>query len=282
VPVEDLIEIDVLMTTVGGSVEYCAAGAKPLCGHSQADAPPEMVEGAIVVQPGGAIEITIQGPVTGPLAGFYPHMWDVAQMATADYGPVLGGFPIALIQIDDGCGQSAGASAAERLLTDYPRVLGVIGPMCSTAAMGSLPRYREANLVSISGSATREDRSTQFGVDGYFNRTVLNEAQMQDLGVAEDVIDGLDGVQGFYNRYESQHGPLPTEIRPLMAYTYDAVQVLLHAIQTTATASGDGDVRVDQTALADAVRSTQGVTGLTGSIVFDEDGDRVPVGLLQD
>ena len=48
---------------------------------------------------------------------------------------------------------------------------------------------------------------------------------MQDLGVAEDAFDRLDSVQGFYNRFEGQHGPLPAEIRPLMAYAYDAVSV---------------------------------------------------------
>jgi len=160
-------------------------------------------------------------------------------------------------------------------------VVAVIGPLCSPAAMGSLPVYQQAHLVSISGSATREDLTTLFGAGG-FNRTVLNDGQMRDLGLSEDHIDDLASVQGFYARYESQYGPLPAEIRPLMAYTYDAAQVLLSAIEDAAIVGENGSVSIERSALADAVRSTQGFTGLTGSIAFDEDGDRIPVSLLEE
>lgn len=281
VSVEELIEIDVLMTMIGGNVEYCAEGAETLCSQAS-EGVPETIEpspgSAIVVQSGNAIEIALQGPATGPLSDSYTHMWNVAQMAIADYGLVLGAFPVKLVQIDDRCEQAAAAIAAEQLTMEHPNVVAVIGPLCSIAAMGSLPVYQQENLVSISGSATQEDLSTLFGAAS-FNRTVLNDRQMRELGVSENYIDELASVQDFYTRYESVYGPLPTEIRPIMAYTYDAVHVLLNSIEDAAINSEYG-ISIELSALADAVRSTHDFIGITGEIAFDEGGDRIPAKLL--
>jgi hypothetical protein len=150
VSVDALEEIEVLVTMIGGNVEHCADEAEDLC--NQAAPSPEAREDTIIVQQGSAIEIAVQGPATGQLSEYHSHMRNVAQMAITDYGLVLGTFPIALVSIDDRCDQSAGASAAEQLLTDHPQVAGVIGPLCSAAAMGSLPVFQEAGLVSVSGS----------------------------------------------------------------------------------------------------------------------------------
>lgn len=284
VPIEKLIEIEVLMTMIGGNVEHCAEGAAALCGQASEGAEKSIEptlestsEDVIVTQPGSAIEIAVQGPVTGQLSDFYPHMWNAAQMAVEDYGLVLGGFPVTLVQIDDRCEQAASVIAAEQLIMGHPQVVGVIGPFCSSAAMGSLPVYQQGNLVSISGSATQDDLSTLFGAGG-FNRINLNDGQLRDLGVSEDFIDVLASVQDFYTRYESQYSPLPAEIKPLMAYTYDAVHVLLNAIEDTAN-MGEYGIRVELSALAEAVRSMHDFTGITGLITFDEDGDRIPAEL---
>lgn len=275
VSLDALKDIEVLMTMIGGKVEYCAIGAEALCGQGQAADTSEAVEGEILVQPGSSIEIGIQGPATGPLAAFYPHMWNVAQMAVVDYGLILEEFPITLVQINDGCDQSATASAAEQLLAEHPQVIGVIGPFCSDSVRGSMPIYQKADLVVVSGSATEEDLSVLFGAGG-FNRTILNDQQLSDLGLTYDYIDSLASVKSFYTRYEEQFGPLPTEIRSLIVYTYDAVQVLLSAIENAAVRNEDGSITLDRTALAEAVRAIEDFVGLTGPIVFDEHGDRIP------
>ena len=197
-------------------------------------------------------------------------------MAVLKYPLLLGVLDPAMLEIDDHCDESAGASAAEQLLRDYPDVIGVIGPLCSSAARGSLPVYNQAGWVSISGGATQEDLSTLFGSGGFFNRTVYNNGQLQDLGVPENWIDDLPDAQDFYSQYESRYGPLPEEIRPLMPYTYDAVHVLLHAVEQVAVQNTDGSITIERAALARAVRHIEGFSGITGLIEFDEDGDRVP------
>lgn len=274
-PVEELIEIEVLMTMIGGSVEYCAEGAEALCGQAPEVSPESSSDGVIVVESGSAIQIAVQGPTTGQLSDLYTHMWNVAQMAVEEYGLVLGALPVTLIQIDDRCEQATGAMAAEQLTMDHPQVVGVIGPLCSSAAEGSLPVYQRNNLVSVSGSATQVDLSMLFGA-GSFNRTALNDRQLSELGLSENYIDTLATVQDFYIRYENQYGPLPAEIRPLMATTYDAVHVLLCAIEGTAYTDEHGGISFKLSDLVKAVRETRNFTGVTGSIAFEEDGDRIP------
>lgn len=231
---------------------------------------------AVHLIPGATIDFAVQGPVTGAFQEYYDHIYNATAMATREYNLTLGDFGIGRSKIDDRCEEVAGATAAEQLLTDHPTVLGVIGPFCSAPAMEALPVYQEANLVSISGGATREDLSILFGSGGFFNRTVYHDGQLRDLGIPGDWVDSIPAVQDFYARYENQYGPIPEEIRPLMAYTYDATQVLLHAIEQVAIRYTDGSITIERAALAQAVRRTEGFTGLTGLILFDENGDRVP------
>jgi ABC-type branched-subunit amino acid transport system substrate-binding protein len=234
--------------------------------------------GAVVLQQGENALIAVQGPVTGQFSEYYPHLWNTVEMAILENIPPLLSNSLAYdrVQIDDRCTEeSAGANAAEQLLTDHPDVLGVIGPFCSGAARGSLPVYNQNGMLSISGSSTREDVTAHYG-GSYFNRTVLNEAQMSQSGVSEAWIDSIADVQDFYARYERQYGPLPEDIRPLMAYTYDAVQLLLHAAEQVAIQNNDGSITIKRSELAEAVRQMEGFTGITGEIEFDQDGDRVP------
>lgn len=60
---------------------------------------------------------------------------------------------------------------------------------------------------------------------------------------------------------------------PFVLQAHDAVTALLKAIDTTAVAGADGALRIDRAALARALRE-QRFAGLTGSITFDERGDR--------
>jgi ABC-type branched-subunit amino acid transport system substrate-binding protein len=234
----------------------------------------QMMDYGLVEFPG----IAVQGPMTGQFSEYFDHMWNVVNMAVMEFN-LTSTMKVPLpanLEVDDRCEESGGASAAEPLLRDYPDVVGVIGPFCSAAARGSLPIYNQAGLVSISGSATRDDLSTLFGSGGFFNRTVYNDGQLQDLGIPEDWVDSIKEVQDFYARYESHYGPIPAEIRPLMAYTYDAVHVLIYAVEEVAIQNTDGSITIERAALAQAVRHIEGFSGITGLIEFDQDGDRVP------
>jgi ABC-type branched-subunit amino acid transport system substrate-binding protein len=239
------------------------------------------LDGEVILQQGENVLIAVQGPLTGQYDYFYPHLWNTVEMAILENIPplLLNSLAYDRVEIDDRCDEPGGAEAAEQLIRDYPDVIGVIGPLCSAAARGSLPIYHQNGLLSISGSATFEELSREFGWS-YFNRTILNEAQMSELGVPEEWVDSIGDVQDFYTRYDTvfdgRGGPLPEDIRPLMAYTYDAVQVLLYAAEKVAIQNPDGSITIERSALAEAVRHIEGFSGITGLIEFDEDGDRVP------
>ena len=253
------------------------------------EAPPPATEapvvssmgGEVILQEGENVLIAVQGPVTGQYDYFYPHLWNTVEMAILENTPplLLNSLAYERVEIDDRCEEAGGADAAEQLVREYPDVIGVIGPLCSAGARGALPIYHQNGLLSISGSATFEELTRDFGMS-YFNRTILNEEQMGVLGVPEDWVDSIADVQDFYARYdtvfEGRGGPLPEDIRHFMAYTYDAVQVLLYAADKVAVQNADGSITIERSALAEAVRHMEGFTGITGAVEFDEDGDRVP------
>ena len=71
------------------------------------------------------------------------------------------------------------------------------------------------------------------------------------------------------------HGKQAEDSRFLAQYA-DAATIVLDAVKTTVRESGDGSLTIDPTALRDAVRATSLTNGLTGSLAFDDNGDRVP------
>ena len=74
------------------------------------------------------------------------------------------------------------------------------------------------------------------------------------------------------------HGREP-EASAFVAQYADAVTVLLDAVAEVAVEGADGSLSIDPLALRDAVRATKLEDGLSGSIAFDDKGDRIPVGV---
>ncbi|UCC75810.1 MAG: amidohydrolase family protein, partial [Anaerolineales bacterium] len=270
VPVEDLPEIQVLMTMIGGRVEYCAPGLESLC----PGAPPG---DQVVVPPGQVIQVALVGPESGDWPGLldlFQAMHATSHMAIEDYGEIRG-FALEVTGYDDRCDPSLGASAATAVVRSGQNS-AVLGPMCSPPAIGGLPTYESAGIVLVSPSATRPDLPS-FG-PAVFNRTVLNDAQILAEGLGSDAyIEALPSVQAFYADYRSRTGQEPPPgTRHYLAYTYDAAMILLRAIEQVAVLRGDGALVVPRQALANAVRSTTGFQGVTGTISFDSQGNRVP------
>ena len=75
----------------------------------------------------------------------------------------------------------------------------------------------------------------------------------------------------FVAKYEEAYGEAP--IQSFHAHSYDAANILFAAIEAAATDNGDGSLTIDRQALRDAVASTSGFAGLTGSLTCDEFGD---------
>jgi ABC-type branched-subunit amino acid transport system substrate-binding protein len=75
----------------------------------------------------------------------------------------------------------------------------------------------------------------------------------------------------FTDRFNARFGRIPSTSFVLQAY--DATRVLLEAIEEAAEEDSGGALTIDRHALAEALRS-QSHSGLTGTIQFDERGDR--------
>jgi branched-chain amino acid transport system substrate-binding protein len=73
------------------------------------------------------------------------------------------------------------------------------------------------------------------------------------------------------SRYETRYGEAPTAV--YYAHTYDAANMLLDAIEAVAVQGEDGTLHIGRQALRDALYTTAGYRGLTGSLTCDAYGD---------
>lgn len=79
------------------------------------------------------------------------------------------------------------------------------------------------------------------------------------------------GLGEFLDKYEERYGEEPPA--PFHAHTYDAYMVIVNAIEKVAQTDDDGNLYIGRKALADAIRDTEGMPGLTGTITCNEYGD---------
>jgi branched-chain amino acid transport system substrate-binding protein len=95
------------------------------------------------------------------------------------------------------------------------------------------------------------------GVGMYFNTPMRPEGPDYD---------------SFVSRYQDKYGEPPV-VTPYGAHFYDAVNLLLHAIEAVAAQGDDGTLHIGRQALRNALYATAGYQGLSGSLTCDEYGD---------
>lgn len=99
-----------------------------------------------------------------------------------------------------------------------------------------------------------------------------------DLGFGNDI------YATFLETYQANYGSEPTA--PFHAHAYDATMMLLNAIESVAQVGDDGSMLIGRQALLDALGSTSGMEGITGTITCDENGDcadpKIAVSQVQD
>lgn len=99
-----------------------------------------------------------------------------------------------------------------------------------------------------------------------------------DLGFGNTIYDN------FLATYQSEYGTEPTA--PFHAHAFDATNMLLNAIEQVAQVGADGSMLIGRQALLDALGSTSGLEGITGTITCDENGDcadpQIAVSQVQD
>lgn len=99
-------------------------------------------------------------------------------------------FPIQIDAQDDLCSPEGGQTVANRFVSDET-IVGVVGPMCSSACEAAIPIFDDASFTSISASCTavRLTANESFS----FNRTVTND-DFQGVVTAEFMFNEL-GVE---------------------------------------------------------------------------------------
>jgi len=114
---------------------------------------------------------------------------------------------------------------------------------------------------------------TRMSAEGLYQDTFIEAAGEAGIGVYMVIPSTPEGParDALVARYETQYRTSPTAV--YYAHTYDAVNLLLNAVETVAVQEKDGTLHIGRQALRDALYATSGYQGLTGSLTCDEFGD---------
>ena len=109
--------------------------------------------GVVKIKPGQPIHIACWMVVAGPDASLGTDTKRGVEIAVADKGGKILGFPIKLSVQDTGCNAEGGQAAATKLAAD-PTIVAAIGSNCSSEARPGAPILWKAGIVTVSPSNT--------------------------------------------------------------------------------------------------------------------------------
>jgi branched-chain amino acid transport system substrate-binding protein len=147
--------------------------------------------GTVVVAPDGSLVLGVAAALSGE--GLAPLGEDIvrgAELAVEDRPVVTVGdtdFAIALDPQDDVCSAEGGQTVGD-YFASLPEIVGVVGPMCSSACRAAAPIFDEAGYTSISPSCTAADLTTSDFAS--FNRAVPTDAT-QGILAAQFILNEL-------------------------------------------------------------------------------------------
>ncbi|MGH2581586.1 MAG: branched-chain amino acid ABC transporter substrate-binding protein, partial [Anaerolineales bacterium] len=131
----------------------------------------------------------------------------------------------------------------------------------------------EGNFVADQAcDATGLEGTILMGADGLLTSTFPPAAGECSVGMylSGPYVD--PGVQStFLETYNQAFGEGPAA--GFAPHSYDAVKMILAAIEQVAVVESDGTVRIDRQALIEAMYGISGFAGLTGTLTCDENGD---------
>ena len=222
---------------------------------------------SVVVPHGLPVQIAFAGSSDFP--DFTQSFRNGIQMAINQH-PTIKGFPIQINEFDPPCfsGDVAGGNvAAATAIVSNPENAAVLGNVCSMGLQSALPIYENADLVTISGSATNSSLPS-LGPD-VFNRTAVADPNF-DAWYTQ--IKALPTDLAFQQSYQNEFGVPPTDYTDL---NFDAASLFLGDLQKVSKIV-NGNLVIDQAALASAVRNTNNYQGVTCTVRLDPaTGNRV-------
>jgi len=112
------------------------------------------------------------------------------------------------------------------------------------------------------------------GADGVFSPDFLaaaGDASTGFLWSSPDFSAFGGGYQDFLAQHREKYGEAP--LAPFHAHAYDAYNLIADAVEKAAVQCSNGSTVIPRTALRDAMLSTSGMAGLTGSLTCTATGD---------
>lgn len=186
--------------------------------------------GCVTIAPGDPVklvEMTVTEHPSEGLRHFCAEMTRGFELAIAERGTELLGHAVDLQQEDTGCTGEGGANAALRVVAD-PQIVGILGTVCSGAAVEASPIMSEAGLVMISANNQAPELTAVSGEPGEawqpgYYRTIYNGATLSEaaahfafaeLGVSKVAMldDGTATTTGFTDAFEQIFTALGGEI----------------------------------------------------------------------
>jgi branched-chain amino acid transport system substrate-binding protein len=146
---------------------------------------------SVTVKPDGKVVIGVAASLSGE--GLTPLGQDIqrgAELAIEDRPTVKVGdkeFTVELSAQDDLCSAEGGQAVANLFVADTS-VVGVVGPMCSSACTAAAPIFDQANYSSVSPSCTAPNLTQQDFTS--FNRAIVSDS-FQGKVAAQYIYDVL-------------------------------------------------------------------------------------------
>ena len=135
----------------------------------------------------------------------------------------------------------------------------------------------EGGLITAQARENADlDDTALIGADGLLTPDFIDSAGADNAEGVYMSGPSLEFSGDFYEgeflpAYEEQFGEEPTAV--FHAHSFDAANMLFDAIEAVAVDDGNGGLLIPKTQLRDALGSTSGFEGITGSLTCDENGD---------
>lgn len=82
-----------------------------------------------------------------------------------------------------------------------------------------------------------------------------------------------DKLAAFTEAYVAKFGVEPSQLGPFHGQSYDSVMLIADAIKRVAEVDSNGNLVIDREALIAAIRATEGLEGITGTLTCNEIGE---------
>jgi branched-chain amino acid transport system substrate-binding protein len=112
--------------------------------------------------------------------------------------------------------------------------------------------------------------------DGAYTQQYLDTAGAAGEGTYASFVAGAtdpETMEAFTQQYVEKYGVEPSSLGPFHGQSYDSVRLIADAISRVATVDSSGNLVIDREELIEAVRATEGLEGLTGTLTCNEIGE---------